>query len=476
MADKDTTATADPKPEAKPKDTPNSYEGWMEQYRDVTNKMQRMVEDVGANDWTAEQDEQFDRMDAEAQKLKKHAERCKRVEQALDVPADRFERHDSHPGQPDLPDFDGPRKTIPKCFDRARMFDVWARGKYGRARQEDIEYMRSSGVDCRGLIDSGLWDVRGRRIDPSSGRSLPPPRTVKEATARLDALYRAQSVGTATAGGHTVPDEMMATIDIALLQFGGIRERASIISTSTGADLPWPTTNDTSNKGVLLTENTQAGEQDVAFGQVILQAFNFTSRVVWISLQLIQDSATNMNSLLGSMLGERLARIQNEKYTIGTGTNEPKGLVTTAVSSGITLTTADSPTYAELIDIKHSIDPAYRGNSSWMFHDTVLKNLKKLIDGDSRPLWKASVSEGSPETIDNDPFTINQDMPTGASAKSIVYGDISKFKIRDVTDFQLFRMDERRIDFYQIGYVAFLRGDSDLIDAGTNPVKHSTNP
>jgi HK97 family phage major capsid protein len=83
---------------------------------------------------------------------------------------------------------------------------------------------------------------------------------------------------------------------------------------------------------------------------------------------------------------------------------------------------------------------------------------------------------GSPNTILGYPYTINQSMASmTASAKSVLFGDFSKYVIRDVRGFTLVRLDERYADYHQVGFLAFLRTDGDLLDAGTNPIKHYIN-
>lgn len=296
------------------------------------------------------------------------------------------------------------------------------------------------------------------------------PRTYREA------IQRAQSVGTTTAGGHTVPDEMMAAIEIALLKFGGMRQVATIQRTDTGADLPMPTTNDTANKGEIIDENTTANEQDVTFGQLILEAYKYSSKMVRVSLELMQDSATDMASLLGQLLGERVGRIENEHFTTGNGTGKPKGIVAAATNSTVVTASNTALTHSELLQLKHSVDPAYRegGAGMFMFHDTILRILKEMKDDQNRPLWIPGVAVGEPDKIDGDAYQINQDMPTGAAAKAIVYGELSKYIIRDVMEWTLVRLDERYAELAQVAFLGWSRADGDLLDAGTNPVKYLT--
>ncbi|MBL4702094.1 MAG: phage major capsid protein, partial [Phycisphaeraceae bacterium] len=73
-------------------------------------------------------------------------------------------------------------------------------------------------------------------------------------------------------------------------------------------------------------------------------------------------------------------------------------------------------------------------------------------------------------------FVVNNDVPVmAASAKSILFGDFSKYLIRDVLGFQILRLEERYAEFLQIGFLGFPRHDGALIDAGTKPIQFYQN-
>lgn len=289
---------------------------------------------------------------------------------------------------------------------------------------------------------------------------------------------RALATGVDAAGGYTVPEDFYRSLMEAMKAFGGVREAGvTVLPTTTGAPLPIPTSNDTGNKGAIIAENTQIGEQDVAFGQVTLGAFMYTSKIVRVSLQLLQDSAFDLESWLRGKLAERIQRITNEHFTTGTGVGQPGGLV---VGSTLGKTGANGQTtavtYDDFVDLEHSVDPAHRRNGRFMFHDSTLKAGKKLKDADGRPLWVPGVAVKEPDTLLGRPYTINQDMPVmAASAKSILFGDFSKYLVRDVLGFQLIIMREKYADYLQVGFLGFSRHDGKLVDAGSNPIKHYAN-
>jgi HK97 family phage major capsid protein len=135
-------------------------------------------------------------------------------------------------------------------------------------------------------------------------------------------------------GGYTYGETFVQQLELATLAYGGMFDVASIIRTETGAPMRWPTANDTTNTGRQLGESTAVTTTtDPTFGQVIWNSYKFSSDAILVPYELIRDSAFDLASELAQMLGIRLGRIQNTKYTTGTGANTAKGIVTCASSA-----------------------------------------------------------------------------------------------------------------------------------------------
>lgn len=285
-----------------------------------------------------------------------------------------------------------------------------------------------------------------------------------------------QALNANVAGGYLVPEGFVQNLEIALLQYSNIRNVADVMRTASGQDLPWPSANDTFNKGAILVENATVGTQTVNFGQTVLHAYKYTSNMVQIPVELLEDSAFNLAAQLGQLLGIRIARIQNDHMTTGTGIAQPTG-ITIAATQGVAAASATAIAWDDMYKLKHAVDPAYRApgmNASWMFHDTIFGFLKRLKDGAGRYLWQSGVSASAPDTIDGDPYTINQSMASTMATgnKTVLYGAMSKYKVRDVTQIRLRRLVERFADSDQEAFVMFARFDSTLLDAGTHPVQY----
>lgn len=289
--------------------------------------------------------------------------------------------------------------------------------------------------------------------------------------AEREVFNRAQSVGTDSAGGYTSSDSLNTTIVKTMLDYSGMMGVARTITTSRGELLEFPTLDDTSNTGALLAENAADAEQDLAFGVKALNAYKYTSKIVRISKELIQDSEVNIIAEIGAALGERLGRIANTSLTTGDGSSKPNGVVTATVAggSGITAASSSAITFDEIYDLQHSVDIAYRNsNARFMFADSTLKAIRKLKDSNNLYLWNpGDPQNGVAGTIAGVPYTINNDMAAvGAGNTNMLFGDFSKYLIRQVMPLSVVDMGNRYAEYHQKGYVAIARWDGELLDTG----------
>lgn len=294
----------------------------------------------------------------------------------------------------------------------------------------------------------------------------------------LPRFQAAQGTAPDTAGGYLVPTGFYGQIISAQLDFGGMFDTygngqpiCNVFDTDSGNPLPIPTDDDTSNEGALLGENRQSSEQAVAFGAVDLGAYTYTSKIIRVPNQLLQDSAFNLNAFLAGKLGIRLARAINRHLTTGDGAGKPTGVITASVS-GLTSSSPTAIAADETIDLVHSVDPAYRTGARYMYNDSTLKALKKLKDGDGRYLWTSGLQMREPDSLNGYAYTINQHMDSIATTnKAMAFGNFKNYFIRRVGGVMLMRLVERYADYNQTGFVAFQRVDGNLVDAGTHPVK-----
>jgi len=198
--------------------------------------------------------------------------------------------------------------------------------------------------------------------------------------------------------------------------------------------------------------------------------------MVRVPIELLQDSAFNIEALMNELFGERLGRLANSVLTTGTGTAQPNGIVTASAEGKVAAATG-AITADELIDLQHSVDPAYRASprARWMFNDSTLAAIRKLKDGQGNYLWQmGDVRVGEPAQILGHPYSVNQAVADiGTSAKPVIFGDFGKYVVRKVLGFQVLTLRERYAENFQVGFVGFKRFDGELLN--TAAVKHLVN-
>lgn len=292
-------------------------------------------------------------------------------------------------------------------------------------------------------------------------------------------LRAAQQSTTAGAGGYTIPNGFSNEIAVAEKYYSPVANIARVIRTTTGNDLYWPKVNDTAVSAYLLAEagNHETSATALTFTNSTLKAFQYTSGMIRVSAQLLQDSAFDMGMFLADIFAERFGRGLNTLYTTGGGTTTIQGFVTGATDASLSGVAATAITRDNILDLIHSIDPAYRSkpNFALMMNDSTLAAVRKLSygTGDDRPLYQPSAMAGQPDMIEGVKVIVNPAMASiGASAKSIAVGDFSQYIIREVAGDTFKVLVERFADTNELGFVMIRRRDGQVMDAGMHPIKY----
>lgn len=298
-------------------------------------------------------------------------------------------------------------------------------------------------------------------------------------TAEEHALLRnTTSTTTPGEGGYTVQSDVATELIDMLKDYRGMRDVASQITTSDGAPLSYPTSDGTSETGEIVAENTSANDADPTFGTVAVNTFKFGSKVFTLPIELIQDSNVDIIALVNKRARDRLGRIQNTSFTTGNNSGAPNGLITASTvrktgASGQVATIL----YDDLVDLIDAIDIAYdNGNLKFMFAQSMRKVVRKIKDTAGRPIWTPSYDAGivggfKDQLLGYDVVINNAVAAPAASAKSLVFGDLSKYLIRDAMMLTMFRFDDSAyVKKGQIGFLAWCRAGGNLLDTGATGV------
>ncbi len=300
-----------------------------------------------------------------------------------------------------------------------------------------------------------------------------------------DILSRTNQFYTTDAyGGYTIPEIMGDRILSAKLYFDGMLDKnlTTWLSTSTGATMTFPKVNDTDQSGYVISEKSDltTSAQDMTFGVTTFGAYKYTSGLVKVSNELLQDSDWDFASWLIDKLAIRFWRGLNTLFTTGSGSSTLEGIVTGATKgedAAVRTITRD-----DFLNLYHSVDIVYRNSPfcRWMLNDSTLKALKAIVQSatyNESPLWQPSMRVGEPDTIEGKAYIVNIDMddlfPT---KKPVLFGDFKQFLIREVLPMKVRRLEELYAATDEVGFVLLGRYDSGSLAAQTSyPIRFIRN-
>jgi HK97 family phage major capsid protein len=273
---------------------------------------------------------------------------------------------------------------------------------------------------------------------------------------------------TAGANPNVIPTSVSTDIVSRLASRSAIVSVATPLNTSDGALINYPYSDDTAQKAVIIGEGgSMSNAVDIPMTTKPLGAYTFSTKTIAVSNTLRQDAGFDIDGFVSGKIVTRLGDGLNDSLTNGTGpTNgQPEGLAYIA-TVGVTTAANTAVTSDELIDLQHSVDPAYRSKGAFMMNDKTLAAFRKLKGSDGQYIVAAGINSGVPTSLLGQPVVINNDMPDiAANAKAVLYGDFSKYVIRYVAglNFKVFE-DAKYAELDQTGFLGLGRFDGLLTD------------
>lgn len=252
-------------------------------------------------------------------------------------------------------------------------------------------------------------------------------------------VTNAQGEGSSAAGGYLVPTEFRQKLVDVRKSFGGFIKEAEQLNTSNGQPIEYPSNDDTANTGDITAESAAiTSGADLVFGQVNLGAYKYTSTgagsnlPLRVSVELLQDSAFDIEGLISRKLGQRIHRKQAAHAVTGTGVGQPLGVLASSLTSDKDLDTPDTPDYEDLVELQDMLDEEYQANAKWLMRRNTWSQLRLLVDLNGRPLIQdANESiQGAPvKRLLGHEVVIDEAAPLLSSAADtypIAYGDFQE--------------------------------------------------
>lgn len=278
--------------------------------------------------------------------------------------------------------------------------------------------------------------------------------------------YRDLTKGSATAGGNTVPTGFYERLMAHLIETSAVLQTMpTVLNTSSGESIQVPKTTAHSSAAIV-AEAGAITESDPAFGQVTLGAFKYGT-LIQVSRELLTDTGVDLEGYLSMQAGRALGNAFGAHMVTGTGTGQPRGVVTDATVGKTGATAGGAFTADDLIDLQYSVIAPYRASAScfWVVKDATLGTVRKLKGSDGQYIWQPSLVAGAPDMLLGKPIVTDPNVAAvGTTAKSVIFGDMSQYFVRLAGAVRFERSDDFAFNSDLVTFRALLRADAALVD------------
>lgn len=264
---------------------------------------------------------------------------------------------------------------------------------------------------------------------------------------------KAVSIGTASAGGHAVPEVISRQIDAKLLDISVMLPLVKVVQVGTsdykelidvkGAAGGWVGETDSRS------ETSTPGLAQVAPTMGMVYAYPKATE------ESLQDIFFDVQSWLVNSAVEQFDQLIGSAIISGNGTNKPTGFLNTtpsainddgasperpfgtiqyvptgkagALPSAFNLNSSPQITAVQgdfLLTLIHKLKAGYRNNARFLMNKSTLAAVRKFRDAEGNYLWQPSLQMGTPSMLLGYAVSEMEDMPNvGSNTYPIAFGD-----------------------------------------------------
>lgn len=273
---------------------------------------------------------------------------------------------------------------------------------------------------------------------------------------------------------------LLPSFEAKLREYSDYFAHCRVISTQTGETLRIAADDD-DQAGVLIPEAQADLEQDCVLQLRTIDSFVFSSSICLLSAELVRDQRVGLEAMVAEALAGRINKITGQKFTLGTGTGEPLGLLSCVENAtiggakipAVTTAGAGAITMNDLVQAFAELPPTIQAASStrWFMSPQCYQSYLRFSDSTGRPMafhHETSAMNAPLGTLCGKAISILPDLENVATGKvCAVVGDPKSMVVRLVHGIDLQRNESLYWKNRQIGVRAVLRGGFGVI-SGSN--------
>lgn len=284
--------------------------------------------------------------------------------------------------------------------------------------------------------------------------------------------------------GSAVPTDMAAQLyEYMENSIAMFRAPTTKIDTASGNPIDFPKLAAHAIGTQVVAQGTALAGTDPTFDKMSLSAYKY-GELIQLASETVADTSFDVTSFVARDIGRALSRVIDTDLVVGTGSDEPQGIMAASwgsVATGGSLITVD---YENLVDLVYGVADEYvmNGSAGWLFNRSTAGAFRKLRDGaggtEGAPLWQPSLTSGltgvgEPDRLlDHPVYTDPNVAAQGSAAKAVWFGDFASYYVRRVGNPVIERSDEFAFNTDLVSVRGKWRVDGDVIDTNAGLVSH----
>lgn len=181
-----------------------------------------------------------------------------------------------------------------------------------------------------------------------------------------------------------------------------------------------------------------------------------------IGRSVANNAQVDVVSFIISEMAKEIAAFLEKELLIGTSGKTQGALDTSTV---VTAASSAAITADELITLQASVKQAYQAKACWIMAPSTFTAIRKLKDGNNRYLLQDDITGEFPYRLLGKPVFVSDNMPAAAaSAKAVLYGDLSGLSVNMRENVQIQVLQEKYATQHAVGVVAWFEFDSKVTD------------
>lgn len=278
---------------------------------------------------------------------------------------------------------------------------------------------------------------------------------------------KALILGNDAAGGYLAPNEFVRELyNVNIREMSPVREFCTVRSTSAHA-VVIPTKRGGGSARWIGEVEQRTETLNQTFGTLTIPLHEQSAKVP-VSLQQMEDSAFDMESILREDFAFEMGAAEAVAFLTGDGVGKPKGMLTDSLVTIVASGASGAITADQIIKMTFTLKQAYMTSPAWLFNRLTAWKIRTLKDDEGRYLWNPSLDQLDRRvgpTILGYRYGVAVDMADIASGNDVIlFGDFKRaYTVVDRLGLQVLADPYSKKDYGMVEFSARRRVGGQLI-------------